>query len=327
MHMILNVLLTTSLAVLSAIKKFAVLLAQQDTVIADEFSDPQQLKLIVMLVIVFAFVAIFGLTFVIRSYRELKKQYSQIESQHEEIAVKNNELADKNETLEELNMEKNNMISVVAHDLKAPLGNIQGLVELIKLEEQVLTKDQLKYLELLKKVSNDAADMVDIMLNVHRIESELHQLTLHEYDIIELLKKVINLHETAAQLKKTNIVFIPSESACMINTDKQYFQQVISNIMQNAVDFSPPSSTIVVALLDSEKKISVSITDQGPGISASDQKRLFSGYKKMTAEDGSEKPAGIGLAIVFRLLEKLHGKIDVESAAGKGATFTVELTK
>ena len=325
--MTINVLLTFYSAILSAARSSVLFLFQQSTNAVDDFSDPQQLKMIVILVIVFAFVAIFGLTFVVRSYRELKKQYAVIESQHEEITEKNDELGKKNETLEELNMEKNNMISVVAHDLKAPLGNIQGLVELIKLDQQVLTKEQLKYLELLKKVSTDTAEMIDIMLNVHRIESELHQLTLHEYDIIELLQKVVKLHEPAADLKKTNIVFLPGGSSCLINTDKQYFQQIISNILQNAVDFSPSGAAIIIALVATDKKVSISITDQGPGIPASDQKRLFSGYKKMTGEDGSEKPAGIGLAIVFRLLEKLHGKIDVESAAGKGATFTVNLNK
>ena len=271
--------------------------------------------------------AIFGLTFVVRSYRELKKQYKVIESQHGEIGEKNEELAGKNETLEELNMEKNNMISVVAHDLKAPLGNIQGLVELIKLEAQLLTEDQVQYLELMKKVSGDASAMVDIMLNVHRIESELHQLTLLEYDIIELLHKVINLHEPAAQLKKTSIIFEPEVSNCLINTDKQYFQQIISNITQNAVEYSPENSTITIVLVESDKKVTISIADEGPGIVESDQKRLFGGYKKMATEDGTDKPAGIGLAIAFRLLEKLHGKIEVKSALGRGATFIVELNK
>jgi signal transduction histidine kinase len=224
-------------------------------------------------------------------------------------------------------MEKNNMISLVAHDLKAPLGNIQGLVELIKLDEQLLNKDQVQYLELMKKVSIDTSSMVDIMLNVHRIESELHRLTLHEYDIIELLHKVINLHEPAAKLKKTSIIFESEVTSCLINTDKQYFQQIISNITQNAVDYSPENSTITIVLVESDKKVTVSITDEGPGIVESDQKRLFGGYKKMTTEDGTDKPAGIGLAIAFRLLEKLHGKIEVKSALGRGATFIVELIK
>jgi len=308
-------------------KGFIISLIQQAANRAEEFSDPQQLKLIVILLVVFAFVAIFGLSFAIRSYRELKKQYTVIESQHEEIEEKSTQLAVKNETLEELNMEKNNMISVVAHDLKAPLGNIQGLVELIKLDKQVLTNEQLKYLELLKKVSSDTSVMVDVMLNVHRIESELHQLTLHEYDVVELVNKVINFHEPAAQLKNTKIVFEHEQDSCSVKTDKQYFHQIISNITQNAVDYSPENSTVTVLLTESDSKIAISISDEGPGIVDSDQKRLFSGYNKMTGEDGKEKPSGIGLAIVFRLLEKLHGKIDVKSTIGKGTTFTVELIK
>lgn len=325
--MLLNVLLIFFSTILSEIRGSIILLVQQAANGADDFSDPQQLKLIVILLIVFAFVAIFGLSFVVRSYRELKKQYKVIESQHEEIADQSRLLEVKNETLEALNMEKNNMISVVAHDLKAPLGNIQGLVELIKLDEQVLTKEQSKYLELLKKVSTDTSDMVDIMLDVHRIESELHQLSLHEYDIIELVNKVINLHEPAAQLKGTNVVFETELESCLLKTDKQYFQQIISNIAHNAVQYSPKNSTITLGLTEIENRVVISIADEGPGISIDDQKRLFSGYKNMTGEDGKEKPSGIGLAIVFRLLEKIHGKIDIESAVGKGTIFTVELIK
>ena len=292
-----------------------------------EYATTDDMKLTVVLLIVFAFIAVFGLIFVVRAYRELKKQYQVIEAQNVEIAEKNEELAFKNESLEEINMEKNNMISVVAHDLKTPLGNIQGLVELIKLEKELLSANQTKYLDILKKVTLDAADMVDVMLNVHRIESELHELTLHEYNIVELINKVVRLHEPAAQLKKVEVKFDQREATCLVNTDKQYFQQIISNILQNAIDYSKENSTVTIALTDNDKSVAISITDYGPGISASDQKRLFSGYKKMEEVNGEGKVAGIGLVIVMRLLEKLQGKIDVRSEEGKGSTFTVELGK
>ena len=324
--MALNNLLVFYVSILANIKSSVVVLVQQVNSMEDDFSAAQ-LKLIVILVIIFAFVAIFGLTFVVRSYRELKKQYAIIESQHEEIAEKNEELGAKNETLEEINMEKNNMISVVAHDLKAPLGNIMGLVELIKLDQQVLTKEQLKYLELLKKVSTETTEMVDVMLDVHRIESDLHQLTLHKYNIIEILEKVIRLHEPAAELKKAKFVFEPGVSSYMMNTDKQYLQQIVSNIVQNAVDFAPKNSSITIELLDSDKYMTLNVIDEGQGITESDQKRLFGGYQKMSGNDGIEKPSGYGLAIVYRLLEKLHGKIDVKSVFGHGTTITIVLTK
>jgi len=67
------------------------------------------------------------------------------------------------------------------------------------------------------------------------------------------------------------------------------------------------------------------VVDQGPGISTSDQKKLFTGYQKLEGEGIEDKTSGIGLVIVLRLIEKLHGKIDVQSELGKGATFSVEL--
>ena len=325
--MTLNILVVFYASILANVKSTVLVLVQLTNNLEDDFPDPQQLKLIVILLIIFAFVAIFGLTFVIRSYKELKKQYAIIESQHEEIAKKNDELGVKNEALEEINMQKNNMISVVAHDLKAPLGNLLGLVELIKLEEQLLTKDQLNYLDLLKKVSIDTTEMVNVMLDVHRIESELHQLTLHNYDIIDLLEKVIRVHEPAVLLKKAKVIFEPGADSCMLKTDKHYFRQIISNIVQNAVDFAPEKSNIIIDLVESDTKVSISITDEGQGITESDQKRLFGGYKKITGADGTPKPSGMGLAIVYRLLEKLHGKIDVQSTFGHGTTITILLTK
>ena len=325
--MTLNILIVFYASLLANVQRSVLVLIQQTNNLEDEFPDPQQLKLIVILLIIFAFVAIFGLLFLIRSYRELKKQYAIIESQHEEIAKKNEELWVKNEALEEINMQKNNIISVVAHDLKAPLGNLIGLVGLIKLDEHLLTKDQVNYLDLLKKVSVDTTEMVNIMLDVHRIASELHQLTLHNYDIIDLLEKVIRVHEPAVQLKKAKVIFEPGVASCMLNTDKHYFRQIISNIVQNAVDFAPEKSNITIDFAESDTKVSISITDEGQGITESDQKRLFGGYKKMTGGDGTHKPSGMGLAIVYRLLEKLHGKIDVQSAFGHGTTITVLLTK
>ena len=284
-------------------------------------------KMLVILLIACAFLAVFGLIFVVRAFRELKKQYKVIESQHDEIAEKNKELAFKNEALEELNMEKNNMISVVAHDLKAPLGNIEGLVELVKLNKDQLTKDQEEYLDMLKKVAKDTAEMVDIMLSVHRIESEQHQLALHEYSVNELIEKVVRLHEPALKLKNGRITINAAADSILLNTDKQYFQQIISTVVQNAVDFSPKNSEVKLSVSEDENYVSVVIQDSGPGISEEHIARIFGGYNTLEDGSGQSKPTGIGLAIARRLLEKLHGRIDVSAELGKGCSFTVDFIK
>ena len=285
------------------------------------------MELFVFLVLALAILVTVAWIFSMRAYKKLNKKYGQLSDEQKSILVLNDELEFKNESLEELNMEKNNMISVVAHDFKAPLGNIEGLIELVKLNKETLTEEQLEYIEMLKRVTQETANMVDVMLNVHRIESELHELTLHKYDILELIRKVIRLHEPTAKLKKTKIVFAPKAKICELNTDKQYFHQILSNILENAVNFSPDNTGVIVRLNEEATSVSISITDFGPGISESDHKRLFSGYTRLGGEKSNGKPTGTGLAIVLRLVEKLQGKINVKSEEGKGSTFTVNFIK
>lgn len=285
------------------------------------------MELFLFLVLALAILVTVAWIFSMRAYKKLNKKYGQLSDEQKSILSLNDELEFQNESLEELNMEKNNMISVVAHDFKAPLGNIEGLIELIKLNKDTLTKDQLEYIEMLKKVTQETANMVDVMLNVHRIESELHELTLHKYDILELINKVIRLHEPTAKLKKTKIVFAPKVKICELSTDKQYFHQILSNILENAVNFSPDNTGVIIRLIEEQTSVSISITDFGPGISESDHKRLFSGYTRLGGEKSGGKPTGTGLAIVLRLVEKLQGKINVKSEEGKGSTFTVNFMK
>ena len=97
--------------------------------------DADDLKLIVVLLIAFAFLAMFGLIYVVKSHRALSSNFKLIEQQRNKISDQNEALAFQNESLEELNIEKNNMLSVVAHDLNTPLGNIQGLVGLLLLDK------------------------------------------------------------------------------------------------------------------------------------------------------------------------------------------------
>jgi signal transduction histidine kinase len=287
--------------------------------------ETEQLKVIVILLVVFAFIAMFGLIYVVKSHRELKNNYRIIETQRNEISEKNEALAFQNESLEELNIEKNNMLSVVAHDLKVPLGNIQGLVGLLLLEKDKLTKQQLDYLDIIKKVVIDGTNMVNNMLNVHKIESELQQMNLAKHDLIDIVNTVIRSHESLAATKNIVVELKDSPDELWINTDKQYFHQIISNLLSNAIKFSPENSTVSICFHDRDYSVLVSVCDEGPGISPEDQKRLFSGYQKITSnKTGEQASTGFGLAIVRRLVEKLDGKIKIESELDKGTTISVE---
>lgn len=292
--------------------------------------DLSQMRMVVLLLIAFAFVIMFGLIYVVKSHRELKHQYSIIDKQKNEIAEKNNELAFINDSLEEMNVEKNNVLSVVAHDLKTPLGNIQGLVELIYLKKDALSEEQVNYLELIKKVVMDGTGMVNSMLDVHKIEGELKEMTLVKTNVFQTIDKVVKLHEPFANTRKVDVKIKHSNADLNINTDAHYLRQILSNLVSNAIKYTKEDSQVEISIQEKETTLEILIDDEGPGIADDQMKRLFAGYKaSQTSQDAENKSStGFGLLITRRLIEKLQGKISVSNKPnGGGAVFKVELLK
>ncbi len=291
--------------------------------------DLSNMRMVVLLLIAFAFVIMFGLIYVVKSHRELKHQYTIIDKQKNEIAEKNEELAFSNDSLEEMNTEKNNVLSVVAHDLKTPLGNIQGLVELINLKKDKISKDQSDYLDLISKVVTDGIGMVNNMLDVHKIESELKEMVLIDTNVYDIIEKVIKLHEPSMMAKNVQVNVGINNRDLQINTDAQYLRQIISNLFSNAVKYTPKGTTVEVEVSENDNFIEISVSDHGNGISSDQMKRLFAGYKKVAKNVENDKVSpGFGLLITRRLVDKLKGKISVENkVTGSGAIFKVELLK
>lgn len=296
---------------------------------AEYIEDLSQMRTVVLLLIAFAFIIMFGLIYVVKSHRELKHQYTIIDKQKNEIATKNNELAFINDSLEEMNVEKNNVLSVVAHDLKTPLGNIQGLIELVYLNKENLTEDQTKYLDLIKKVVVDGIGMVNNMLDVHKIEAELKEVTFLKTNVFQVVEKVVKLHEPFAETRKVEVKVSHSNADLDINTDGQYLRQILSNLVSNAIKYTKEDSKVDITIEEKDTTVEVLIGDEGPGISDDQMKRLFAGYKVSEIESSNDKSSsGFGLLIARRLIEKLQGKISVVNKPDNGgAIFTIELLK
>jgi len=290
--------------------------------------DLSNMRMVVLLVIAFAFVIMFGLIYVVKSHRELKHQYTIIDKQKNEIAEKNEQLAFNNDSLEEMNIEKNNVLSVVAHDLKTPLGNIQGLIELMYLKKENLTKEQEEYLSLISKVSTDGISMVNNMLDVHKIEAELKEMVLINTNVYDIIEKVVKLHEPSMMAKNVQVNIDISDRELHINTDAQYLRQIISNLFSNAIKYTNKETTVDIKVSESDNFIEIAVSDHGNGIDSDQMKRLFAGYKVAGSAENDKASPGFGLLITRRLVDKLKGKISVENkVAGSGAIFKVKLLK
>ncbi|UII30257.1 ATP-binding protein [Fulvivirga ulvae] len=248
--------------------------------------------------------------------KTISQMHAEVEKQKDEILKKNKELIN-------LNNEKNNLIGIVAHDLKSPLNQIKGFTTIIKLTAN-LDEDTLKYLESIEMSANRLNEMIGKILDIEAIESRKLNIKLEGTNLSDILKECVSRYKITAAEKSIEINE-HIEDNIRINIDISFINQVFENLISNAIKFSPSDTEISVILTQKNDKVIFNITDQGPGISDEDQKKLFGKYQKLTARPtGNETSTGLGLSIVKQFVEAMGGSIRCQSNLGKGTSFIAE---
>ena len=237
-------------------------------------------------------------------------------------------ISHQNIRLKKLNEEKNQLIGIAAHDLKSPLKRIEGLISLINMSSDNLTEEQKSLIKKISHVSKEQNELILEILDLNRIESQSTQIKLEKSDILKVLGEVIESFNLIAENKNIRIVTHYQSDEIYAKIEKYYLRQVFENILSNAIKFSPPGTTVDIAVESFEKKVLISIKDQGPGITAEDMKRLFGKFQKLSAQPtGGEVSTGLGLAITKKYVEAMNGSIWCESECGQGAKFVVSFNR
>ncbi len=253
---------------------------------------------------------------------QILNQKSKIYEQAKSIADKNEELLEKNLKLEGLNEEKNYIMNVVAHDLKSPLNQIQGLSEIIKLEKGLLSTSQLECLDNISTSSERLSGMINRILDTRAIESENKDYLASNVKVIPLMHDIIGNFQPLADQKGIAISAKNMRGSHLVKGDKHHIQQVIENIVSNAIKFSPRNKKIEINLKKESDQLILSFKDEGPGLTKEDHEQLFIEYANLSAKPtGNETSTGLGLSIVKKYVELMNGRIWCESTEGKGATF------
>ncbi|MCV9387628.1 ligand-binding sensor domain-containing protein [Reichenbachiella ulvae] len=275
--------------------------------------------------------SIFGLLWSGYSYRThaIKKKNIALENtikeRTKEIAEQKEMLASQNLELRQLNKEKNDLIGMVAHDLRTPLNNIKGLVSLIEISEDSLSEETEESIQLIHESTDRLRGMITKTLDVNAIEARTINLKKSYFEINELLKEVAYNFRPISQSKKIEILLEQSTNQYQVHLDKNYCIQIFENIISNAIKFSNSGTQIKITTHEISEKIQIHVTDQGPGISQSDMKKLFANYKPLSAKPtAGEESSGLGLYIVKKYVTAMNGKVWCESEVGKGSTFIVE---
>ncbi len=235
------------------------------------------------------------------------------------------EYYEKHKLLSEVEKLKTNFIGMMSHDLKTPLARIQGMTDIISSEENVLTIPQKDAIKSIRSSSEDLLKFINTILNYAKIESQGVELHLQSKDINDLLNSCLEKYDYAAKSKSIQIIS-ELEPLFPIKIDPQLLKQVFSNLIENAIKYSPDNSRILITSEEVNGKIIIQIADQGMGISKEDLPNIFSKfYRSSNAKSSPIKGSGLGLYLAKYFVELHQGQIFVESEVNKGTTFTVEL--
>jgi signal transduction histidine kinase len=264
---------------------------------------------------------------------EILQQQSALQDQAEEIAKINIDISQRNEALDAANREKNDLLGIVAHDLKNPLAGIQGLASVLMLEKQWNAQTE-EVVEQMIATSNRMFGLIENLLDVNALESGKITLSLQPLDGASIVNAVVEQLRLRAEAKKITVNYVRKDEAILVYADRNALVQVAENLISNAIKYSPHGSTIVVCVQQSrltdtnstESFFHIAVKDEGPGISESDQRKLFGKFTRLSAQPtGGEHSTGLGLSIVKKLVERMNGRVWCESTLGRGATFIVEL--
>lgn len=216
------------------------------------------------------------------------------------------------------------MTDNLAHDLRSPLGRIRAFSEMI------LTNGGSKAeCESMAAIATEECDrllaMINTTLDIAEAESGAAKLRLAELDMVALVRDALELFQPIAEDKQMTIVTdLPNH--CRIQGDLQRLQRVVANLLDNALKYTSAGGTVTIRLVDDDQHITLSIEDTGIGISADDLPHIFERFYRCD-QSRSQPGTGLGLSLALAIVRAHGGNISVDSAPGRGSTFTVVLSR
>ncbi len=256
--------------------------------------------------------------------------YEQLTLVNNELANLQREMARKNAELQKLNETKNRFLGMAAHDLRNPLGVILTYAEFLETEAtQVLNAEQREFVATIRETSEFMLGLVNDLLDVSTIESGRLELKRALVDLTALVDRNVTLNRTLAARKRIVIEFTPpADGPVLAEVDAGKIQQVLNNLLTNAVNYSHADTRVVVALDVAPESVTIRVRDQGQGIPKEDVPKLFRPFGRTRVRGtAGEQSTGLGLAIARRIVEGHGGTIAVESKVGSGSEFRFALPR
>jgi signal transduction histidine kinase len=271
-----------------------------------------------------AFEPLFSLADVMRRFREGRLD-ARAEvagaAEFEEIARGFNEMA---ATLERQRQRQLAFLAAIAHDLRNPLQALRTTGELLPADAPLPPEDKIRQaLARIQRQVDRLDRMVADFLDAAGIEAGQLELHLEDADLREVVDATVDLFAPTSRLHR--IVVAAPPGGVRLTCDPTRLEQVLNNLVSNAIKYSPAGGAVRVALDREGPRVRLSVTDEGVGIAADELERVFEPFRRAGATRDAIPGVGLGLCVARRIVEAHGGELRVASVPGAGSTFTIEL--
>ncbi len=241
-----------------------------------------------------------------------------------ELRLIRRELAEANEKLQQLNRLKSIFLAMAAHDLRGPLTSIHGFAEFLK--EDITGKKQLEFVEIIAVQSDRLRRLINDLLDLDQIEQGKLVLDWRKCNLKDVVDEVVIALVPTIEMRRQSITVNLPTRPLVIWADSERLTQVVYNLIDNAVKYTPEGGQIRITARRNRESIELEVTDTGRGMTADQVANLFSLYYRSAEARHSDIPGtGLGLFIVKTLVEAHQGEISVESDLGRGTSFSIRL--
>ncbi len=265
----------------------------------------------------------------VRAHVELKKSKDIIVEQNTKLSILVDQLSANNKELNTLIASKDKFFSIIAHDLKGPVGNLNSFLSFMTENYDSISKEEFRQdIKLLEKSSQKIKDLLENLLTWARSQKGDIQYKPENFSISQIVQATILLLETTANHKKISLL---NKTADNLRGyfDYQMITTVIRNLVSNAIKYSLESGTITISGREFGNTIEIIVEDTGIGMSPTTASNLFKIDVKHFSTEGThgEKGTGLGLILCKEFIDKHSGKIWVESEVGKGSKFIFSIPR
>ena len=221
---------------------------------------------------------------------------------------------------------RRDFVANVSHELRTPLTAIQGYVEALQDEDPPEPEEAARFLEIIARQANRMERLVRDLLRLARLEAGHEPIDPARTDLESLFADVVTELEGALEAKDQRVVTAVDAAAATLHVDRAKLHDALRNLVENAVAYAPPSTTITLGARRVNDRVVLTVSDEGPGIPDADRSRIFERFYRVDKARSRESGGtGLGLSIVKHLVEILGGEVKAANRPSGGAEFTITL--